>query len=153
MVQPSVFGILWNLAIYVGPMLGRGRQIILYFHLRLKHPWNRNYWMRTKCTWFSLIFKILKNLEVLKLYVTYTFPCESAYKTGPCSLYITLLFTFKFRNINVQLIQFNFFNLGKIFHLYSIFMPPDRMIGGILFLSCLFVCLSVCLSVVNFDLE
>ena len=32
-----------------------------------------------------------------------------------------------------------------------IFMPPDRMIGGILFLSalsvCLFVCLFVCLSV------
>ena len=25
-------------------------------------------------------------------------------------------------------------------------MPPDRMIGGILFLSYLFVCLSVCLS-------
>ena len=25
-----------------------------------------------------------------------------------------------------------------------IFMPPDRMIGGILFLSCLSVCLSVC---------
>ena len=24
-------------------------------------------------------------------------------------------------------------------------MPPDRMIGGILFLSSLFVCLSVCL--------
>ena len=33
----------------------------------------------------------------------------------------------------------------------SVFMPPDRLIGGILFLSslsvCLFVCLSVCLSV------
>ena len=28
-----------------------------------------------------------------------------------------------------------------------IFMPPDRMIGGILFLSCLSVCLFVCLSV------
>ena len=26
----------------------------------------------------------------------------------------------------------------------NLFMPPDRMIGGILFLSCLFVCLSVC---------
>ena len=34
-----------------------------------------------------------------------------------------------------------------------IFMPPDRMIGGILFLSCLFVCLFVCLSVVNFNLR
>ena len=32
----------------------------------------------------------------------------------------------------------------------GIFMPPDRMIGGILFLSCLFVCLSVCLSVCLF---
>ena len=36
-------------------------------------------------------------------------------------------------------------------------MPPDRMIGGILFLPCLFVCLfvflSVCLSVVNFNLR
>ena len=34
---------------------------------------------------------------------------------------------------------------------------PNRMIGGILFLSCLFVCLfvclSVCLSVVNFNLR
>ena len=31
----------------------------------------------------------------------------------------------------------------------TLFMPPDRMIGGILFLSCLFVCLclSVCLFV------
>ena len=28
-----------------------------------------------------------------------------------------------------------------------IFKPLDRMIGGILFLSCLFVCLSVCLFV------
>ena len=27
----------------------------------------------------------------------------------------------------------------------QIFMPPDQMIGGILFLSCLFVCLFVCL--------
>ena len=38
-----------------------------------------------------------------------------------------------------------------------LFMPPDRMIGGILFLSCLsvclFVCLFVCLSVVNFNLR
>ena len=34
-----------------------------------------------------------------------------------------------------------------------IFMPPDRMIGGILFLSCLFVCLFVCLSVVNFNIR
>ena len=37
-----------------------------------------------------------------------------------------------------------------------LFMPPDRMIGGILFLSCLsvclLVCLSFCLSVVNFNL-
>ena len=35
-------------------------------------------------------------------------------------------------------------------------MPPDGMIRGILFLSCLFdflfFCLSVCLSVVNFNL-
>ena len=31
-----------------------------------------------------------------------------------------------------------------------IFMPLDRMIGGILFLSCLFVCLFVCLSVCLF---
>ena len=31
----------------------------------------------------------------------------------------------------------------------SIFMPPDQMIGEILFLSCLFVCLSV----VNFNLR
>ena len=42
------------------------------------------------------------------------------------------------------------------FH-YSFFMPPDRMIGGILFLSCLsvclFVCLFVCLSVVNFNIR
>ena len=30
---------------------------------------------------------------------------------------------------------------------YNVFMPPDRMIRGILFLSCLFVCLSVCLFV------
>ena len=29
-------------------------------------------------------------------------------------------------------------------------MPPDRIIGGILFLSCLFVCLSVCLFVCLF---
>ena len=39
----------------------------------------------------------------------------------------------------------------------SLFMPPDRMIGGILFLSCLsvclFVCLFVCLSVVNFNFD
>ena len=34
------------------------------------------------------------------------------------------------------------------FH-WGIFMPPDWMIGGILFLSCLFVCLSV----VNFNLR
>ena len=34
-----------------------------------------------------------------------------------------------------------------------IFMPPDRIIGGILFLSYLSVCLSVCLSVVNFNLR
>ena len=34
-----------------------------------------------------------------------------------------------------------------------IFMPPDRMFGGILFLSCPSVCLSVCLSVVNFKLR
>ena len=33
------------------------------------------------------------------------------------------------------------------------FMPPDRMIGGLLFLSCLFVCLFVCLSVVNFNIR
>ena len=37
-----------------------------------------------------------------------------------------------------------------------LFMLPDRMIRGILFLSCLsgffFVCLFVCLSVVNFNL-
>ena len=31
-------------------------------------------------------------------------------------------------------------------------MPPEQMIGGLLFLSCLFVCLSVCLSVANFNL-
>ena len=39
---------------------------------------------------------------------------------------------------------------------HSIFMPPDRMIGGILFLSSLSVCLSVCLFVclsVNFNLR
>ena len=35
----------------------------------------------------------------------------------------------------------------------NLFMPPDRMIGGILFLSCLFVCLFICLSVVNFNLR
>ena len=28
---------------------------------------------------------------------------------------------------------------------FTFFMPPDRRIRGILFLSCLFVCLSVCL--------
>ena len=34
-----------------------------------------------------------------------------------------------------------------------IFMPLDRMIGGILFLSCLFACLSVCLfSTLTFDI-
>ena len=44
-----------------------------------------------------------------------------------------------------------YFLLGRVMTRESIsriskyiFMPPDRMIGGILFLSCLFVCLSVC---------
>ena len=38
-------------------------------------------------------------------------------------------------------------HVSKVDYL-QIFMPPDRMIGGILFLFCLFVCLflSVCLS-------
>ena len=35
----------------------------------------------------------------------------------------------------------------------NVFYAPGRMIGGILFLSCLFVCLSVCLSVVNFNIR
>ena len=57
MVRPSVFRILWNPAIFVGPMLGRSRQIILYLlvpfailllilprlyffcDLELKHEW------------------------------------------------------------------------------------------------------------------
>ena len=34
-----------------------------------------------------------------------------------------------------------------------IFMPPDRMIGGILILSRLFVCLFFCLYVVDFILR
>ena len=39
-------------------------------------------------------------------------------------------------------------NLVDIGNPYQpIFMPPDRMIGGILFLSCLSVCLFVCLFV------
>ena len=42
-------------------------------------------------------------------------------------------------------------------YLLVYFMPPDWIIGGILFLFCLFVCLfvrlSVCLSVVNFNLH
>ena len=51
-----------------------------------------------------------------------------------------------------------FFNVPVLHrHGTTLFMPPDRMIGGILFLSCLFVCLfaclSVCLSVVNFNLR
>ena len=37
----------------------------------------------------------------------------------------------------------------KFISIVYFFMPPDRMIGGILFLSCLFVCLSV----VNFNLR
>ena len=41
-----------------------------------------------------------------------------------------------------------FFNNSFVLFVYLLFfMPPDRMIGGILFLSCLFVCLSVCLLV------
>ena len=32
-------------------------------------------------------------------------------------------------------------------------MPVDQMIGGILFLTCLFVCLFAILSVVNFNLR
>ena len=34
-----------------------------------------------------------------------------------------------------------------------LFMPPDRIIGGMLFLSCLFICLSVCLSIVSFNIR
>ena len=42
-------------------------------------------------------------------------------------------------------------HVNKLFAWMKICMPPDRMIGGILFLSCLFVCLSVCLlSTLNF---
>ena len=38
------------------------------------------------------------------------------------------------------------------FMLESFFMPPDRMIGGILFLSCLFVCLLSTLTfVITFE--
>ena len=38
---------------------------------------------------------------------------------------------------------------ANIWRFLLVFMPPNRMIGGILFLSCL----SVCLSVVNFNLR
>ena len=34
---------------------------------------------------------------------------------------------------------------------YCVFMPPDRMIGGILFLSCLFVCLSTLTFAITFE--
>ena len=48
--------------------------------------------------------------------------------------------------------------LARVRAVYSMFlMPPDRMIGGIFFLSCLFVymsvCLFVCRSVVNFNIR
>ena len=38
------------------------------------------------------------------------------------------------------------------YYVAALFMHVDRLIGGILFLSCLFVCLFVCLSIVNFKL-
>ena len=73
-----------------------------------------------------------------------------------------------FPYFNAISIDFNaFFNLHLLcnFHVFMwknayikdlnalrIVMNMDRMIGGILFLSCVFVCLSVCLSVVNFNI-
>ena len=42
------------------------------------------------------------------------------------------------------IVSFIFITMKSLIH---IFMPQDRMIGGILFLSCLSVCLFVCLSV------
>ena len=41
----------------------------------------------------------------------------------------------------------------KYLNFINFIMPPDRMIGGILFLSCLFVSLFVCLYVVNFNIR
>ena len=42
----------------------------------------------------------------------------------------------------------NFISILKFKCMFMyLFMPPDRMIGGILFLFCLSVCLSVCLFV------
>ena len=56
--------------------------------------------------------------------------------------------TYSFNSL--QLVFFIFTLLLLALWLY--FYAPDRIIRGILFLSCLFVCLSVCLSVVNFNI-
>ena len=66
------------------------------------------------------------------------------------------------RPISPELVLFLDFWVSNIPRYFCFwFMPPDRMIGGILFLFCLFVCLSVCqficlsvcLCVVNFNLR
>ena len=69
------------------------------------------------------------------------------------------LWTCKNLNIFAHLVPCDYWseNVGIVQVYRDIIMPPYRMIGGILFLSCLFaclfVCLAVCLSVVNFNIR
>ena len=91
----------------------------------------------------------INNAKCVQIGSNPTIVTTSAASTINGYVLLYFLIMHNLENLSGQTMRYSMYYSTQNIGVHRIFMPPYRMIGGILFLSCLFVCLFVCLSVVN----